>query len=102
MRGWGKNGQSSKEEKKIEKIISKMTLEEKAAFLCGTGMPGFDGLTPVVGFVDKGRVPGAAGATHAIPRLNIPEIIVADGPAGVRIKPTAWMIRQPIMPQPSL
>jgi beta-glucosidase len=71
---------------RIDDLVSKMTDEEKANMLLGTGMPGFDGLTPVVGAVE-GRVPGAAGGTYAIKRLGIPDIIVADGPAGLRIKP---------------
>jgi len=71
---------------RIDDLISKMTDEEKASMLMGTGMPGFDGLTPVVGAIE-GRVPGAAGGTYKIKRLGIPEIIVADGPAGLRIKP---------------
>ncbi len=71
----------------IQDVIDAMTVEEKAAILNGTGMPGFDGLTPVVGEVDEGRVPGAAGGTFEIKRLGIPRIIVADGPAGLRIKP---------------
>ncbi|UKT63985.1 glycoside hydrolase family 3 N-terminal domain-containing protein [Pedobacter mucosus] len=71
---------------RITDLISKMTDDEKASMLMGTGMPGFDGLTPVVGAIE-GRVPGAAGGTYAIKRLGIPEIIVADGPAGLRIKP---------------
>ncbi len=71
----------------IQDVIDAMTVEEKAAILNGTGMPGYDGLTPVVGEVDEGRVPGAAGGTFEIERLGIPRIIVADGPAGLRIKP---------------
>lgn len=67
-------------------LVTKMTDEEKANFLMGTGMPGFDGLKPVVGAIE-GRVPGAAGGTYEIKRLGIPAIIVADGPAGLRIKP---------------
>lgn len=71
---------------RAEDLVSKMTDEEKAKMMLGTGMPGFDGLTPVVGAIE-GRVPGAAGGTYEIKRLGIPSILVADGPAGLRIKP---------------
>ncbi|WPQ63619.1 glycoside hydrolase family 3 N-terminal domain-containing protein [Chitinophaga sancti] len=71
---------------RVDDLISKMTDDEKASMLIGTGMPGFNGLTPVAGAIE-GKVPGAAGGTYAIPRLGIPEVIVADGPAGLRIKP---------------
>ena len=112
----------------IAKIISAMTLEEKASLVVGMGMS-FTGVpgpgdnpsggpgTPdahkapvapgaaapgapakpsgppsqeVTGFGNlrgKDLVPGAAGTTYEIPRLGIPAIVVADGPAGLRINP---------------
>lgn len=70
----------------IDKVIAAMTLPEKASLLVGTGM---DGLTDAdfIGVADK-LVPGAAGTTRGIPRLGIPAVVLADGPAGVRISPT--------------
>jgi beta-glucosidase len=73
-------------EARAEDLLSRLTDEEKGKLMLGTGMPGFDGLTPVVGAIE-GRVPGAAGGTYGIKRLGIPSVLVADGPAGLRIKP---------------
>ncbi|MBO4772964.1 MAG: beta-glucosidase, partial [Bacteroidales bacterium] len=70
----------------IDEVIAAMTNEEKAYLLVGSGMKGATGTEPVVGTSDD-LVPGAAGTTHAIPRLGIPAIVLADGPAGLRIKP---------------
>ena len=70
----------------VNKVIAAMTLEEKAQLLVGMGMAGFSGETAVVGQTQE-IVPGAAGTTYAIPRLGIPAIVVADGPAGLRIQP---------------
>lgn len=70
----------------LEEVIDAMTVEEKSSLLIGTGMPGYAGLVPLEGEPDV-RVVGAAGGTYAIPRLGIPETIVADGPAGLRIQP---------------
>ena len=72
---------------RLNNIVSLLTDEEKADFLIGIGMPGFDGVAPIVGYVETGKVPGAAGGTFAIPRLGIPTVTVADGPAGLRIAP---------------
>lgn len=70
----------------IDKVIAAMTNEEKALLIVGTGMEGASGNAPVVG-ATRNIVPGAAGTTHAIPRLGIPSIVLADGPAGLRITP---------------
>jgi len=81
----------------IKQVIAAMTLEEKAYFVTGAGMtlpeekkaqddkpaPGI----PVVG-ATQNLVPGAAGTTYAIPRLGIRPMVMADGPAGLRISPT--------------
>jgi beta-glucosidase len=78
----------------IKKVIAAMTLEEKAYFVTGTGMsmPGSKSITPVPGAPVVGQVqsfvPGAAGTTYEIPRLGIPAMVMADGPAGLRIDPT--------------
>ena len=73
----------------IKEIIAAMTLEEKVKLLVGNGFK-MPGITPPGGPVigtTQDKVPGAAGTTFAIPRLGIPTIVVADGPAGVRIDP---------------
>ena len=67
-----------------EEIIGKMTLEEKAHFVIGTGMSGATGNNAVVGATKK-LVPGAAGTTYPLDSLGIPAIVLADGPAGLRI-----------------
>jgi beta-glucosidase len=80
----------------IEKIIERMTLEEKAYFITGTGMiiPGLNlnrdttsiPGAPVIGSTQN-LVPGVAGTTFEISRFGIPAIVMADGPAGLRISP---------------
>ncbi|HVO11370.1 MAG TPA: glycoside hydrolase family 3 C-terminal domain-containing protein [Vicinamibacteria bacterium] len=56
-------------------VVAAMTLEEKVSIAVGGGRRRPPG------------VPGAAGTTTAIPRLGIPSIVLADGPAGLRIAP---------------
>lgn len=70
----------------IDEIIPAMTLDEKVSLLIGTGMAGFSGDDPVIGET-RDLVPGAAGTTWPVPRLGIPAIVLADGPAGLRIAP---------------
>ena len=69
----------------VDQVLKAMTLEEKVHFVIGTG----DGnLSAAVVGATKDIVPGAAGTTYPIPRLGIPSIVLADGPAGLRIDPT--------------
>ncbi|MDR0961444.1 MAG: glycoside hydrolase family 3 C-terminal domain-containing protein [Mediterranea sp.] len=70
----------------VKDVVAAMTLEEKVELLIGTGMGGVSGDSAVVGET-RNIVPGAAGTTYPIPRLGIPAIVLADGPAGLRIQP---------------
>jgi beta-glucosidase len=76
-------------ENNIDEIVEAMTLEEKALLITGVGMDRQDtlNLTATIG-ESADLVPGAAGSTHAIPRLGIPAVVLSDGPAGLRINPT--------------
>ncbi len=95
----------------ITDVVAAMTLEDKALMICGTGMdippsllanlpegdnpfgaltgekkepdPEYDAMVERI----KKFVPGAAGRTAEIPRLGITTMVVADGPAGLRINP---------------
>jgi len=76
----------------LRDVIAAMTLEEKVGMVMGTGMnlPGIsmppEFMRPAGVHTDE-RVAGAAGNTYAIPRLGIPSLVLADGPAGLRIQP---------------
>ena len=73
--------------KNIDKVIKAMTLEEKAHLVVGARMNDNKKAAGEVGYTRK-IIPGAAGTTYPVPRLGIPPIVVADGPAGLRINPT--------------
>ena len=70
-----------------EEVMSKMSLEDKAHFVIGIGMAGFSGNDAVIG-ATKNLVPGAAGTTYPLDSLGIPAVVLADGPAGLRIDAT--------------
>lgn len=75
----------------VKEVVAEMTLEEKAKLLVGMGMElDVPNLPPPLDEDRKTpeRVLGAAGRIRSIPRLGIPNLTLADGPAGVRIKPT--------------
>lgn len=72
----------------VSDVINAMTLEEKVRLLIGNGMKDQDDNQGAVVGETRDLVPGAAGTTYAIPRLGIPSIVLADGPAGLRINPT--------------
>jgi len=75
----------------VKEVVAAMTLEEKVKLLVGMGFNlDIPGLPPIEEEDRRTpeRVVGAAGRTHAIPRLNIPSLTLSDGPAGVRIDPT--------------
>ena len=67
-----------------EEVMSKMSLEDKAHFVIGVGMKGFSGDDAVIG-ATQSLVPGAAGTTYPLDSLGIPAVVLADGPAGLRI-----------------
>lgn len=68
----------------IAEVMKQLTLEEKLNLIKGSNEKESNG--PVIGRTDD-LVPGAAGTTNAVARLGIPQIVMADGPAGVRIDP---------------
>ena len=80
-------GCTSAEQKNVidqDDIISRLSLEDKAHFVIGTGMAGFTGEDAVIG-ATRSLVPGAAGTTYPLDSLGIPAMVLADGPAGLRI-----------------
>ncbi len=70
----------------IDRVVKEMTLEEKATLLVGyTTSESYFGIPSNPDPNAKEMVLGAAGNTAPIARLGIPQTVLTDGPAGVRI-----------------
>lgn len=82
--GCGDSPKSTAADVDMDSIIHQLTLQQKATLLVGDNDEGNTG--DIVGFTHK-MVTGAAGSTAAVTRLGITPILMADGPAGVRISP---------------
>ncbi|MFF7471942.1 glycoside hydrolase family 3 N-terminal domain-containing protein [Streptomyces sp. NPDC008092] len=67
---------------RVEGLLARLTLDEKISLLHGADDPGSLG--------QAGYVPG-------VPRLNIPPLRLADGPAGVRITEHATALPAPVL-----
>ncbi|MES2604225.1 MAG: glycoside hydrolase family 3 N-terminal domain-containing protein, partial [Pseudomonadota bacterium] len=69
----------------VDALLTQMTLDEKLGLLHGTLDP-----QPTVGLGSAGYLPG-------VPRLGIPPVRLADGPAGIRTIATATALPAPVM-----
>jgi len=106
--GSGNKERQALSEKELDDVIARMSLEEKAMLVVGTGMEIplawrdmiSEGENPFASdpekvsseyaaMVERIRkyVPGSAGRTAEMPGLGITAMVLADGPAGLRIDP---------------
>lgn len=83
----------------MKEVIESLTTEQKVGLVLGVGRgvanppeaaPGMPERTSheVVTSMSVGRVAGAAADSYGIDSLGIPSMVLADGPAGLRIDPT--------------
>src|SRR4030095_16683805 len=73
----------------VKEVIAAMTPEEKVRLLVGMGASfGDESQQSEEDRKTPEKVPGAAGRTHAIPRLGIPSLTLSDGATGVRMDTT--------------
>ena len=64
----------------VKELLNKLSIEERISLLVGAGFSKI--------------VPGAAGESRAVERLGIPSIVMSDGPAGVRIHPLRFGVKE--------
>ena len=69
------------DDQRIDDLLARMSLDQKVKMVTGTGFA----LNNIGG---SQKVPGAAGSTYDLTEFGIPSIVLADGPAGLRISPT--------------
>ncbi|MFB8047549.1 beta-glucosidase [Streptomyces hydrogenans] len=67
---------------RVDNLLARLTLDEKVSLLHGAPDPASLG--------QVGHVPG-------VPRLGIPPLRLADGPAGIRVRRTATALPAPVM-----
>ncbi|MFG2334434.1 beta-glucosidase [Streptomyces sp. NPDC048604] len=68
--------------RRAEELLARLTLDEKLSLLHGARDP---------------KSLGQAGYLPGVPRLGIPELRLADGPAGVRVRANATALPAPVM-----
>src|ERR1700716_4359482 len=80
--GVGQAASAASDAGRVKALIDRMTLDEKLSFVHGAPDP-------------EGS--GAAGYIPGVPRLGIPEVRLADGPVGIRVKQQATAMPAPIV-----
>lgn len=83
------NGELKLRADNIDEIVKAMTVEEKCHLVIGHGQKdALDSIDQATIGICKHIVPGCAGISYPIERLGIPSVVLADGPAGLRINAT--------------